>query len=59
MGYVVLPPHLLKIYQELHGIFKQTVATIQKLAFANFIQNGIGNVTLIGVVHYIKENIIR
>ena len=55
MGYVVLPPHLLKIYQELHGIFKQTVATIQKLAFANFIQNGIGNVTLIGVVHYIKR----
>ena len=45
MGYVVLPPHLLKIYQELYGIFKQTVATIQQLAFANFIQSGIGNVT--------------
>ena len=59
MGYVVLPPHLLKTYQELHGIFKQTVATIQQLAFANFIQSGIGNVTLIGVVHYIKENIMR
>ena len=40
MGYVVLPPHLLKTYQELHGIFKQTVATIQQLAFANFIQSG-------------------
>ncbi|MEE6141048.1 PLP-dependent aminotransferase family protein [Bacillus cereus] len=40
MGYVVLPPYLLKTYQELHGIFKQTVSTIQQLAFANFIQNG-------------------
>ena len=29
-----------KTYQELHGIFKQTVATIQQLAFANFIQSG-------------------
>ncbi|MGE7884094.1 PLP-dependent aminotransferase family protein [Bacillus sp. NPDC094077] len=40
MGYIVLPPHLLKTYQELQGIFKQTVSTIQQLAFANFIQSG-------------------
>ncbi|PGB04686.1 PLP-dependent aminotransferase family protein [Bacillus toyonensis] len=40
MGYVVLPPHLLKTYEELQGIFKQTVSTIQQLAFANFIQSG-------------------
>ncbi|HDR7794797.1 TPA: PLP-dependent aminotransferase family protein [Bacillus luti] len=40
MGYIVLPPHLLKTYQDLQGIFKQTVSTIQQLAFANFIQSG-------------------
>ncbi|PEX86405.1 PLP-dependent aminotransferase family protein [Bacillus cereus] len=40
MGYVVLPSHLLKTYQDLHGIFKQTVSTIQQLAFAHFIQSG-------------------
>ncbi|MFJ8453538.1 MocR-like pyridoxine biosynthesis transcription factor PdxR [Bacillus paramycoides] len=40
MGYIVLPPHLLKIYHELGGKFKQTVSTMQQLAFATFIQNG-------------------
>lgn len=40
MGYAVLPPHLLKTYKDLHGIFKQTVSTIQQLAFAHFIQSG-------------------
>ena len=25
MGYIVLPPHLLKVYKELGGMFKQTV----------------------------------
>ncbi|MBE5104945.1 PLP-dependent aminotransferase family protein [Bacillus thuringiensis] len=40
MGYIVLPPHLLKTHQDLQGIFKQTVSTIQQLAFANFIQSG-------------------
>ncbi|MGE7864931.1 PLP-dependent aminotransferase family protein [Bacillus paramycoides] len=40
MGYIVLPPHLLKIYHELGGNFKQTVSTMQQLAFATFIQNG-------------------
>ncbi|MEI5888998.1 PLP-dependent aminotransferase family protein [Bacillus cereus] len=40
MGYAVLPPHLLKTYKDLHGIFKQTVSTIQQLAFAHFIQRG-------------------
>ncbi|HFJ9285651.1 TPA: PLP-dependent aminotransferase family protein [Bacillus toyonensis] len=40
MGYVVLPPHLLKTYEALQGIFKQTVSTTQQLAFANFIQSG-------------------
>ncbi|MED0971003.1 PLP-dependent aminotransferase family protein [Bacillus paramycoides] len=40
MGYIVLPPHLLKIYNELGGKFKQTVSTMQQLAFATFIQNG-------------------
>lgn len=40
MGYIVLPPHLLKIYKELEGKFKQTVSTIQQLAFATFIHNG-------------------
>ncbi|MED0962156.1 PLP-dependent aminotransferase family protein [Bacillus paramycoides] len=40
MGYIVLPPHLLKVYKELEGKFKQTVSTIQQLAFATFIHNG-------------------
>ncbi|HDX9610675.1 TPA: PLP-dependent aminotransferase family protein [Bacillus toyonensis] len=40
MGYVVLPLHLLKTYEALQGIFKQTVSTIQQLAFADFIQSG-------------------
>ncbi len=40
MGYIVLPPHLLKIYKELGGMFKQTVSTLQQLAFATFIQKG-------------------
>ncbi|MDI6530710.1 PLP-dependent aminotransferase family protein [Bacillus mycoides] len=40
MGYIVLPTHLLKIYTELEGKFKQTVSTIQQLAFATFIHNG-------------------
>lgn len=40
MGYIVLPPHLLKTYKDLQGIFKQTVSSIQQLALANFIQNG-------------------
>ncbi|MGN4423205.1 PLP-dependent aminotransferase family protein [Bacillus cereus group sp. MYBK30-1] len=40
MGYIVLPPHLLKVYNELGGKFKQTVSTIQQLAFATFIHNG-------------------
>lgn len=40
MGYIVLPPHLLKIYKALGGMFKQTVSTLQQLAFATFIQNG-------------------
>ena len=56
MGYIVLPPHLLKVYKEL-GMFKQTVSTMQQLTFATFIQNGIGNVILTEVVRYIKENI--
>ncbi|EJR56097.1 hypothetical protein IIM_01189 [Bacillus cereus VD107] len=40
MGYIVLPPHLLKVYNELGGKFKQTVSTMQQLAFATFIHNG-------------------
>ncbi|ACJ81847.1 PLP-dependent aminotransferase family protein [Bacillus paranthracis] len=40
MGYIVLPPHLLKVYKELGGMFKQTVSTMQQLTFATFIQNG-------------------
>lgn len=40
MGYIVLPTHLLKIYKDLEGKFKQTVSTIQQLAFATFIHNG-------------------
>ncbi|SME45311.1 HTH-type transcriptional regulatory protein GabR [Bacillus mobilis] len=40
MGYIVLPPHLLGAYQELGGMFKQTVSTLQQLTFATFIQNG-------------------
>ncbi|MFZ3197801.1 MocR-like pyridoxine biosynthesis transcription factor PdxR [Bacillus mycoides] len=40
MGYIVLPPHLLKIYKALGGMFKQTVSPLQQLAFATFIQNG-------------------
>ncbi|WIY63061.1 PLP-dependent aminotransferase family protein [Bacillus arachidis] len=40
MGYIVLPNHLLEIYTNLGGIFKQTVSKIQQLAFANFIQKG-------------------
>lgn len=40
MGYIVLPNHLLKAYQNLDGIFKQTVSKIQQLALANFIQKG-------------------
>ena len=40
MGYIVLPPHLLTIYKELGGMFKQTVSTLQQLTFATFIQNG-------------------
>ena len=48
----------LKIYQELHGIFKQTVATIQKLAFANFIQGNWERHLNRSRTLY-KENIIR
>ncbi|OFD44763.1 PLP-dependent aminotransferase family protein [Bacillus mycoides] len=40
MGYIVLPPHLLRAYKELGGMFKQTVSTLQQLAFATFIQKG-------------------
>ncbi|PHG41451.1 PLP-dependent aminotransferase family protein [Bacillus wiedmannii] len=40
MGYIVLPPHLLRAYEELGGMFKQTVSTLQQLTFATFIQNG-------------------
>ncbi|KFN04606.1 PLP-dependent aminotransferase family protein [Bacillus clarus] len=40
MGYIVLPNHLLQAYNELGGIFKQTVSTMQQLAFATFIQKG-------------------
>ncbi|MEH7458177.1 GntR family transcriptional regulator [Bacillus pseudomycoides] len=40
MGYIVLPNHLLQAYKELGGIFKQTVSTMQQLAFATFIQKG-------------------
>ncbi len=40
MGYIVLPPHLLKTYKELGGMYKQTVSTMQQLTFATFIQSG-------------------
>ncbi|HDR7435816.1 TPA: PLP-dependent aminotransferase family protein [Bacillus anthracis] len=40
MGYIVLPPHLLRAYKELGGMFKQTVSTLQQLTFATFIQDG-------------------
>lgn len=40
MGYIVLPPHLLTIYKELGGMFKQTVSMLQQLTFSTFIQNG-------------------
>ncbi|MBE7120143.1 PLP-dependent aminotransferase family protein [Bacillus cereus] len=40
VGYIVLPPHLLSAYKELGGMFKQTVSTMQQLAFATFIQKG-------------------
>lgn len=40
IGYIVLPPHLLRAYEELGGMFKQTVSTLQQLTFATFIQNG-------------------
>jgi GntR family transcriptional regulator/MocR family aminotransferase len=40
MGYIVLPPHLLRAYKELGGMFKQTVSILQQLAFATFIQKG-------------------
>lgn len=40
MGYIVLPNHLLEVYKNLGGIFKQTVSKIQQLALANFIQKG-------------------
>ncbi|PDZ04728.1 GntR family transcriptional regulator [Bacillus cereus] len=40
MGYIVLPPHLLRVYEDLGGMFKQTVSTLQQLTFATFIHNG-------------------
>ena len=40
MGYIVLPNHLLDTYNNLNGIFKQTVSKIQQLALANFIHKG-------------------
>lgn len=40
MGYIVLPNHLLDTYNNLNGIFKQTVSKIPQLALASFIHKG-------------------
>lgn len=59
MGYVVLPPHLLKHIKNCMEFSNKQSLQYNNLLLLTLYKTGIGNVTLIGVVHYIKENIIR